>query len=255
MRCCSPQSLLVRPVVWAAVLLLGTWLGAAEPPKPPAEKAPKGEAIDMFAGMADGQIEVQLIPKDAAKGNLRVVNRSGKPLTVKLPEAFGAAPVLAQIQPGPGRQNPFNPFPGNPGPNDSKQPQRLGGMVGQPLMYVGPEKPGQVKVELLCLDHGKPNPRPAVKYEVKRVDEVTDKQGVTEVCQLLARGEITHCAAQLAAWHFSNGMTWEKLAALRHKEVFGSKPTYTAKEIEAAKKAAEKATEMAKKREQATASR
>jgi hypothetical protein len=245
----------VRSLAWTAVLSQGAWLSAAEPARPAPEKPPKGEVVEMFAGMTGGQIDVQLIPKDAARGNLLITNKTDRPLSVKLPAAFAGVPVLAQIG---GRQNgPFaNPFmnpnatqqrPAQPG----QQAQRVGAAPPfGPLMDIAPEKVGQRNIELLCLDHGKPNPRPAIKYQVKPIGEVTDKPGVAETCELLGSGKISHRAAQLAAWHFSDDMSWEKLAGLRYKVALVNKPTYTKAEIDAGKKAAEKALEMARQRKQ-----
>jgi len=33
------------------------------------------------------------------------------------------------------------------------------------------------------------------------------------VCKMLGRGEVTQNAAQAAAWHFTDGLSWEQLAA------------------------------------------
>ena len=66
-----------------------------------------------------------------------------------------------------------------------------------------------------------------------------------------AGGEIGHRAAQLAAWHLSNGMSWEKLAGLRTKQAIGTIPSYTKDEIAAAKKAVEKAVALHKQRQEA----
>ena len=111
----------------------------------------------------------------------------------------------------------------------------------------------QVKVETVCLDHGNPPPRPAIKYTIQPMTAVTNKAGLAEVCEMLGRHNISHRAAQLAAWHLSNGMSWQALADLRTPQAFGSTPSYTRDEVAAAKKAVEKAVEIHKQRQQAEA--
>jgi hypothetical protein len=58
--------------------------------------SPAGEDVELFAAMKQGLVEVQLIPKDSTLCRVFVKNKSGKPLNVKLPDAFAGVPVLAQ---------------------------------------------------------------------------------------------------------------------------------------------------------------
>ena len=107
----------------------------------------------------------------------------------------------------------------------------------------------QVKLDTVCLDYGNPTPRPAITYEIQPISAVTDKAGLAELCELLGRHEINHRAAQLAAWHLSNGMSWQSLADLRTQQAIGSIPSYTGEEMAAAKKAVAKALDMHRKRQ------
>jgi hypothetical protein len=254
MQCAHRVASWRRSVLSAALVSMCSLpLAAADRNAGPREKSPPAESVEMFSGIEQGQIDVQFIPRDASRGQLLIENKTDRPLSVRLPASFAAVPVLAQFPPGPQRRQMPPVPPIGPPPTQANQPntQRVGGGNGQfPFFDIAPERVAQIKVDTVCLDHGKPNPRPAVKYQVQPVAEVTDKQGVAEVCELLGRGEIGHQAAQLAAWHFSNDMSWEKLADLREKAAFGKRPSYTKKEIEAAKKAAEKALDLAKSRKQ-----
>ena len=54
-------------------------------------------AVDMFASMLAGDIDVKLIPKDATEATLVFKNKTKKPLAIRLPEAAAGVPVLAQI--------------------------------------------------------------------------------------------------------------------------------------------------------------
>ncbi|NUQ64553.1 MAG: hypothetical protein HUU20_18970 [Pirellulales bacterium] len=217
------------------------------------------ETVDLFQAIEDGQLQVRLIPRDSAQVRLLVENKSGKPLNVLLPEAMAASPVLAQFE------NLFG-----PGGGQDNAPQNLG--FGMPMMQGGgnqaplfnmpggqnqnrgpgfmpfniaPEVVGQMKLSSVCLDHGKPNPRPTIQYELRRIDEVTAIPAMHEVCSMLGRGEIGQKAAQAAAWHLNNGLSWEELKKERIHAVFGlqSKIVFTPEQIEEAKKAVKKAEE------------
>jgi len=249
----------VRPAAWVALLLFPAGLMAAD--RAARKPLPEGELVEMFSGMEKGQIEVQLIARDAARANLLVKNKTGKALNVVLPQAFAGVPVLAQF-PDNVVDNPRN-------PNDAGQPQTLGigpGMnnwMGPGLMNVGgpnaggpnvppgfwfnvaPEKVGKLKLTGVCLEHGKPDPSPRHKYQVQPIGSVTDKPEVIELCAMLGRGEIGQRAAQLAAWHLNNGMSWEKLAGMRDKLPIGTKPTYTRQELQTGQQAADQATKLA----------
>ncbi len=261
-----------------ALAMAGPWLGPAilSAAERSEKTRPHGEQIDLFAAVKGGQLAVQFIPQDENRGRLLVTNKSDTPLSVKLPDSFAGVPVLAQAgnfpfgnngvgfwpqqQP---QQQQQQQFPGSTlssSPSNSKTPQRVGGGGGtvgpgqnglRGLFNVAPEATLQVKLETVCLDYGHPSPRPAMKYEIRPVADATDKAGVAELCELLGRREIGHRAAQLAAWHLSNDMSWEKLAGLRTKQAIGTIPSYTKDEIAAAKKAVERSLALHKQRQEA----
>jgi hypothetical protein len=247
------------------LLSLTTLAMLAAPIALPASDAIKGfgsyrsehETVELFDAIGKGLLEVRLIPRDSAQVRLLVENKSGKPLNVAVPAALGASPVLAQFQGVPGFNN---------GAMDNA-PQQLGigapamqNQGGNPLLNLGgqnangvpgigifnlaPEVVGQMKLVSVCLEHGKPNPRPTIRYELKRLEEVTSKPEVYEVCAMLGRGEISQKAAQAAAWHLNNGLSWNELEKERINAVFGlqSKQLFTAEQIEQAKAAVERAT-------------
>ena len=218
---------------------------------------PEDDSVELFQAIESGQLEVRLIPRDSAQVRLLVENKSGKPLNVRMPAAMGASPVLAQFQdlPGfndgamdnapqqlgfglPGMQNQG----GNAGPffNLGGQIPQHGRGIG--LFNLAPETVGQMKLASVCLDHGRPNPRPTIRYELRRIEEVTDVAEVQEICIMLAGGQIAQKAAQAAAWHLNNGRNWEELEKERIHAVFGpqSKLRFTAEEIQQARRAVEK---------------
>ena len=261
------MGVLLRPGLWAALLLLPAVLMAADRAR--RKPLPEGEPVEIFSGIEKGQIEVQLIPRDSTRANLLVKNKTDKPLNVVVPQAFAGVPVLAQIPNGlignnqignnarlpqqlgvgPGRNNLLGPGVLNMGP-----PNIGGPNLGRPnmppgfLFNVAPEKVGKLKLTGVCLEYGKPNPRPKFKYQVKPIRSVTDKPGVAELCAMLGRGEIGQREAQLAAWHLNNEISWQELASMRTKLSVGSRPTYSPQELQAGKKAAQTATKLAKQR-------
>jgi hypothetical protein len=87
----------------------------------------------------------------------------------------------------------------------------MGGMGGG-MFDVGPDRVGKIKVATVCLEHGKDDPNPRVAYELKPLEEFTDKAEVIEVCKMLGRGQLDQSTAQAAAWHLTDGLTWAQLA-------------------------------------------
>jgi hypothetical protein len=227
--------------------------------------AAKYPAIDLFDGIQAGKLQVRYIPKNVSEAQMWITNKSDAPLSVKVPEAFAAVPVLAQMFPAIGQQRqgqgqaPGQGIPGFPGPGmdqmgptapqregatpDKKDKKKLPGMLD-----ILPEAVAKMKLETLCLDHGKPDPRAAIPYEVRPIGKVSDKPELPRILEMLGRGEISHKAAQVAAWHLVDGMSWEKLAALHERTTAGSIPRYSRQDLDAAKKALAKAAESVKAR-------
>jgi hypothetical protein len=50
----------------------------------------------MFAAMESGSIQVVIKTKDSSEANIIVTNKSDKPLSIEMPAAFAAVPVMAQ---------------------------------------------------------------------------------------------------------------------------------------------------------------
>ncbi len=128
----------------------------------------------------------------------------------------------------------------------------MGGMGGgMGMMNVPPEQVGQLKVATVCLEHGKAEPRAAIPYEIKPLDGVTAKPGVRELCEMLGSGRINQRAAQAAAWHLNNGMSWQELAAKRLRFANGtSQPYFSPQEIQSGMSIAAAATRLAAERQQ-----
>ena len=224
--------LLMTGAVWAAT-------GRGRPAKI-GEYNAADATVEMFAAIDKGDIAVKLIPKDSRQARVMITNKTDKPLNVKLPEAFAGVPVLAQAGlagggGGTGRSG------GSNGGNQSMG-GGMGGMGGMGgggmgggmgMFNVPPEKVGQFSVTTVCLEHGKREPQAKVPYEIKPLESFTSKPGVRELCELLGSGRVSQRAAQAAAWHLNNGMTWQELATKRYDLANGTKPPYfSAQEIQ-----------------------
>ncbi len=235
---------------------------------------PDHKTVEMFEAIKGGQIGVKLIPKDSTECRVLIENKTKQPLNVKLPEAFAGVPVLAQaVAPGlgggniGGGRNNGNWGGGNQGFGGGMGGMGMGGMgmggmgmwnvpperVGQnaPAMFnVPPEKVGKFKVTTVCLEHGKSEPRPAMKYEIKPIEQFTDKKEVHELCRMLGSGRLNQRAAQVAAWHLNNSMSWQELAAKRLRFANGtSRPYFAPQEVRAGMQLVIAATKLAKQRE------
>lgn len=194
------------------------------------------ETVEMFSAMEAGQIDVKLIPKDSKQCRVLIENKTDKPLTVQLPDAFAGAPVLAQFGGGmdlggmggmdmgggmggrggrdSGGGGGTQGFGGGMGGGmGGMGGGMMGGMGGMGMMNIPPEKVGKRQVVIVCLEHGKKDPRPGVPYVIKPIDQFTDRPQVHELCRMLGNGIVSQRAAQVAAWHLNNDMNWQELAA------------------------------------------
>lgn len=226
---------------------------------------PAHEQLDLFAGMEDGRLQVKMICKDSTEVSVLITNKTGKPLNVKLPYTFAGTPVppvkkgKAAAEGKVGVLDGSRTVPANielpeswegvaglgqqPGAGlgggGGNQQQAVGGggggfggggqgggAGGGGFFNVPPEKVVQLKAPLVCLEHGKKEPNSATTYILKKVEEVASKPGVRELLELLGSGRLEQAAAQAAAWHLNNGMSWDELAAKAIERADGTREPY-----------------------------
>ena len=219
-----------------ACLAMASVAFAAKPRSSPWDSA---DTVEMFAALKAGQIDVKLVPKDATQATVIVENKTDRPLRVKMPEAFAGVPVLAQAGRNVGVGGGAGGF-GNQGglgggnnQNNNQQNQSfgggmggmggmMGGMGGMGGMGMGgmggmfnvpPEKVVKAKVATVCLEHGKSDPNPRVAYEIRDIKEVTHDSRVVDLCKLLGYGKLNQSTAQAAAWHLTDGLSWQELVS------------------------------------------
>lgn len=183
------------------------------------------EAIELFDAIDAGLVDLKFIPRNDEQARILVENKTKQPLDVRLPDAFAGVPVLAQGGFGGGGGGGGGQGVGGGG----------GGGRGGGNFNIPPEKIGNIKVATVCLEHGKPDPRPAMEYEIRRLENFTTKPGVRELLELLGRGEVDRRVAQVAAWHLNNDMSWEELAAKEIHRANGQRyPYFSQRELKAA---------------------
>jgi hypothetical protein len=215
-------------------LLAATLLVAAgqKDNSPPAD----AQQIDLFQGIQNGDLAVRFIPKDSRQGRVTIENKSDKPLTVTLPAAFGVVPILAQNAPATVKlPAAFGAVPILAQAAPAGGQKGGGAMGGGPAMYIAPEKIDEFKVPMVCLEHGKAEPRPTMPYRIVPIEEVTDRPAVKELCRMMGEGKISQRVAQAAAWYLQNDMTWQQLATKQQRRAGGgTSPYFSPAEIHAA---------------------
>jgi hypothetical protein len=240
----STKRLWVHAAMLAAVLVIPAVLLSAErrAARNSREAAPAADVVEMFAAMRANDIDVKLIPKDETESRVIIKNNTQKPLTVKLPDAFAGVPVLAQRQGGlGGGGGNRGGGGGNTGGNQGVGGGMGGGMMGgggggmgMGMMNVPADKVRQFKVATVCLEHGKPEPRAHIPYEIVPIEEFTTSEEIKELLTAFGKQSLSQRATQVAAWHLANGLTWEQLANKRIEHINGtSEPWFSPQEIQA----------------------
>ena len=209
------------------------------------EYNPDHNTVEMFKAIGDGQIDVKVIPKNSKQCRVLITNKTDKPLNIALPETFAAMP-LAQFGEEPagggfgGGGGTHSRPPRGRSSSSSSSSQSTGGGMGGGMFNVAPEKVGNLKANTVCLEHGKGEPKAQIPYTIKPLDEFTKKPEVHVLCNLLGDGKLPQRSAQAAAWHYSDGMSWEELAAKQIKHANGTtEPYFDRSELTAAMNIAE----------------
>jgi len=216
--------------------------------------ASSGSAIEVefFKAIEDELIDVKFIPKNAKEATIIVRNATGKPLHIHLPDTFAAVPILAQgFGGGGGGFGGGGAGAGGGGGVGGGGGQGVGGGLGGGggggagggggggLFRVNSESSRKIKATTVCLEHGKPDPRPKMAYQIIPFQSFGTDTHVEEVCRQLGSGQISQSSAQAAAWHLANSKSWEDLASMTRmaskytgtQMFFSSSDLHYAKEI------------------------
>jgi hypothetical protein len=218
-------------------------VSAAEPtkkPLKPGEFNPANQTVDLFDAIKEKQVEVKVIHKDSSGGKVLITNKTDQGLNLKLPDAVAAVHVLPQMMGGMAGgvggglgQSSGGGMGGMGGGGMGGMGGGLGGGGG--MFNIAPEKVGEVKYTSVCLEHGKPEPKAAMHYELRPIESVAPKAEVIEVLKLLDKGAVPQRVAQILAWHLNNEMSFEQLAAKQIEHLGGApEPYFSLDEIRAA---------------------
>ncbi len=174
------------------------------------------EPLELFAAMDKGAVEVKFVANSDKKGKIILTNDSELPVSIFIPDAFTARPVLEQNFGGGGRGG------GGRGGGGGGGGQGLGGGGGGGggggrgggAFSIPPGKTQRVTVDLLCLDHGKEIPNSSNPYELVEAEEhLADSPETIQLLKAFGSGELNRAASQAAVWHLNSGVSWDELAA------------------------------------------
>lgn len=205
-------------------------------------------SIDFFDAVDQGQINAEFIPIDSTAATVLVTNKTEDHITLRLPDAFVGVPILAQFGQGigAGGQQGQNGG-GGQAVGGGGQNQGNGQGLGQQgngqngFFRIPPGKTIQWKPTTVCLQHGRPEPNPRMKYRIVAADTFTDDPAVIELCRRVGWQSVSQAIAQAAAWHLADRLPWDQLAAMNRVEskYTGNVRYFTDDQIESAKRLTE----------------
>jgi hypothetical protein len=233
---------------------------------------PNAAEVELFNAIDAGQLEVKVVPKNAFGGNVLIENKTDQPLTVKLPQAVVAVPKhLAQFggggfgggglgggglgggglgggQGGGGQQGVGGGLGGGQGGGFGGGGLGGGGFGGGGFGSIPAETVASIPLTSVCLEHGKQEPNSRSDYVLIPVENVSTDPVFHQLLAMVGSQKIDPQAAQAAAWHLANNMTWDQLANKTTQHVGGLPPTqyFTRAQIEGAMALIAKAKELAK---------
>lgn len=230
-------------------------------------EAPLGSVVpDLLEAEGQQLVSVRYIPNNAKSAQIIVTNRTQRPLTLRLPDAFAGVPVLAQNRQNGGGGNGGAQVTGGGGggagrgQNAVQNQQPAGGFgvggfggFGNPgggAFSIPPERTLTFRVPTVCLEYGKPEPSSRMPYKLGRAEAFSSDPKLSIVLEGLGRGELSQKVAQAACWHIASGLTWEKLAAEKIDHAGGTpdEPYFSRAELMAAHRVVAVATELASRR-------
>ncbi|MBA4016188.1 MAG: hypothetical protein C0483_03265 [Pirellula sp.] len=229
--------------------------------------APANDAgtVGLYAALETGMVDAKVIARDAYHLRVFLRNAGKEAVRLQLPTVIAARPVALAAAQDPAKQhlaqqNFFNPG-ANPGGGTFGQNSQGGAKTqavsgpttfgitansannqqGQNNVFaIPPESTREFRVATVCVEHGKPNPRSIVKYELVKPEKVGVGPELADALVSYGRGESDREAMQAAAWHLANGKTWDELRKMsRMTAVNAQTPIFTSQELAAARRLVE----------------
>jgi len=236
---------------------------AAQAAEPTAASA--SSVADVFDAEAANLVTLRYVPNDARSAQVIVVNRTNRPLTLRMPASFVGVPVLAQMGAGGGAGGGGAQATGGGALGGMGGGMRggmggmggmgMGGMGGGGAFSIPPERSRTFRVPTVCLEHGKPEPSPNRTYKMIKTESFSDDPKLAVVLESLGSGELPQKVAQAAAWNITNGLSWERLSTEMIDHVGGvpDEPFFTAAELRSAHRVVAVAADIAARRSPAAA--
>ncbi|HEY2249526.1 MAG TPA: hypothetical protein VGH74_00650 [Planctomycetaceae bacterium] len=251
---------------------------------------PSASTVDLFEGIEQGTIEATLIPKSSLVGNVFIQNKTKKPLTIKFPKAIAATQKVFKQgfggggmgggrgggmggggmggmgggmggmgggqSMGGGMGGMGGGMGGMGGGMGGGMMGGMGGGMGGGFFSIPPEKTVQFPITTVCLNHGKAEPMPKMRYQLIKLEDFTSDPVLQEVLEAVGTGrfEGNKQAAQAATWFLTDKMSWEKLADKRIERVGGEDdPYFSQDDLMTARQIVAQAHGQARKRDESKA--
>tara|TARA_R110002111_G_scaffold258083_1_gene326786 strand:+ start:1414 stop:2274 length:861 start_codon:yes stop_codon:yes gene_type:complete len=209
---------------------------------------PDAPQVNLFEGIEQQTLAARVAPISAYNSSVFITNLTAQPLTVKLPQSVASVHILAQNGPGNGFLQGLQ----NQPQQQTGKSQAVGGNltpVGnnqnfdfKGLFTIPAEKTVRLRLQSVCLEHGKPSPSSLKTYELRPIEsEVQDKALVLLLTKFDPRYDDWEMM-QAIAWHLSSHMEWRELANEKKDRVIGGGvPLFSTAQLLAAKKIVEMA--------------
>lgn len=222
-----------------ALVAVAQLVGAGKSPIKVLKVDPTAAKVGLFEGMESGALAVRVVAHDVKGGNVFIENLSDKPLTVEFPDAVAMVHVLKQaggnglfgqgnggLQQGQqgGQQGGGQSIGAGMGQQQGNTPGGIGqgqgpgqgqNFFGNGIFSIPAERVAQVPYQSVCLNYGKPDPSPRMTYKPVPLEEFTRDKVLQETLRMFGKGRLDHTAAQAAAWHLTDKMSWNQLASLK----------------------------------------
>ncbi len=222
---------------------------------------PAAEKVKFFEAIDDGSLTTKFVPQGSSGGFLLVTNSTEESVTVELPDAFVAVPVLKQFGGGLGggglgggglgggglgggglggqqgggqNQNAGGGFGGGGGGGGLGG----GGQQGGGFFSIPPERTVRVPFVSACLNHGKPDPSPRLEYELMPVEDYTQDEVLSELIRMVGSGRFDQHSAQAAVWNRTDNMNWQMLAEKSTRGILNVEYYFSSQNIQEGQKIA-----------------
>ncbi len=209
--------------------------------------------LELFVAIEKEAISVRFTPAGAHKATVIFTNNGDDAVDIQLPAAFGAVPVLAQLggpggfqgggfqgggfqggglqggglQGGGGGQGLGGGFGGGNFGGGGIGGGGIGGFgggnfgggnFGGGMFRIEGQKSRKLSVACVCLEYGKPDPTPRMKYQLVPLEQVNDSPAIQVLCAALGEKKVNQVVAQAAAWNIANGLSWQQLTKINRVE-------------------------------------